>query len=148
LRELRASHYDVAIATAAPADYAPQTIEKKISTDEHRKLVLELHATPKILDDIKKVSPRTFLVAFKAQAGLSHEELVSDAYQRLKRASADLIAVNDVGRIDIGFGSDFNEVILINPEGETKILERNTKRAIARKLLDVVSEQLELKRAG
>lgn len=145
LRELHASQYDVVIATAAPADYAPRTIEKKISTNEHRRLTLELQATPKILDEIKKVSPRTFLVAFRAQAGSSHEESVSDAYERLRRASADLIAVNDVGRMDIGFGSDFNEVILVNPKGGTKVLNRSTKLAIARKLLDAVSERLEPK---
>ncbi|MGA3296285.1 MAG: bifunctional phosphopantothenoylcysteine decarboxylase/phosphopantothenate--cysteine ligase CoaBC [Candidatus Bathyarchaeia archaeon] len=142
VKQLQSSNYDVVLATAAPSDYAPKTVEKKISTDEHRKLTLELHATQKIVDDIKKVSPNVFLVAFRAQAGLSREELVTDGYARLKQASANLLATNDVGRTDIGFGSDYNEVTLINAKGESRLIERRTKREIAKQLLDAVSDNL------
>ena len=142
VKQLQSSNYDVVLATAAPSDYAPKTVEKKISTDEHRKLTLELYATQKIVDDIKKVSPNVFLVAFRAQAGLSREELVTDGYARLKQASANLLATNDVGRTDIGFGSDYNEVTLINAKGENRIIERRTKREIAKQLLDAVSDNL------
>jgi len=142
VKQLESSNYDVVLATAAPSDYAPKTVEKKISTDEHRKLTLELHATQKIVDEIKKVSPNVFLVAFRAQAGLSREELVADGYARLKQASANLLATNDVGRTDIGFGSDYNEVTLINAKGESRLIERRTKREIAKQLLDAVSDNL------
>jgi len=142
IKQLKSSNYDVVFATAAPSDYSPKTIEKKISTDEHKKLTLELHATQKIVDDIKKVSPNAFLVAFRAQVGLSREELVTDGYARLKQASAELLATNDVGRTDIGFGSDYNEVTLINAKGESRIIERRTKREIAKQLLDAVSDNL------
>ncbi len=142
IKQLKSSNYDVVFATAAPSDYSPKTIEKKISTDEHRKLSLELHATQKIVDDIKKASPNAFLVAFRAQVGLSREELVTDGYARLKQASAELLATNDVGRTDIGFGSDYNEVTLINAKGESRIIERRTKREIAKQLLDAVSDNL------
>ncbi|HMK82396.1 MAG TPA: bifunctional phosphopantothenoylcysteine decarboxylase/phosphopantothenate--cysteine ligase CoaBC [Candidatus Bathyarchaeia archaeon] len=142
IKQLESSNYDVVFATAAPSDYSPKTIEKKISTDEHKKLTLELHATQKIVDDIKKVSPNAFLVAFRAQVGLSREELVTDGYARLKQASAELLATNDVGRTDIGFGSDYNEVTLINAKGESRIIERRTKREIAKQLLDAVSDNL------
>jgi len=142
IKQLKSSNYDVVFATAAPSDYSPKTVEKKISTDEHRKLSLELHATQKIVDDIKKASPNAFLVAFRAQVGLSREELVTDGYARLKQASAELLATNDVGRTDIGFGSDYNEVTLINAKGESRIIERRTKREIAKQLLDAVSDNL------
>ncbi|MGA2785669.1 MAG: bifunctional phosphopantothenoylcysteine decarboxylase/phosphopantothenate--cysteine ligase CoaBC [Candidatus Bathyarchaeia archaeon] len=142
VKQLQSTNFDVVFATAAPSDYAPKTVEKKISTDDHRKLTLELHATQKIIDDIKKVSPNVFLVAFRAQVGLSREELVTDGYARLKQASANLLATNDVGRTDIGFGSDYNEVTLINAKGESRIIERRTKREIAKQLLDAVSDNL------
>ncbi len=140
--ELRSTHYDVVFATAAPADYAPVSSERKIGTADHAKMVLELNATPKIIDEIKKVSPNSFLVAFRAQTGLTKDELVSDARQRLRQASADLIAVNDVGRRDIGFGSDFNEMVLVGPDGGVKHLSRNPKRVIAKQILDEVSKKL------
>jgi phosphopantothenoylcysteine decarboxylase/phosphopantothenate--cysteine ligase len=140
--ELRSMDYDVVFATAAPADYAPLPAERKIRTSDNASLVLELNATPKIIDNVKQVKPHTFLVAFRAQTGLTHDELVSDAYQRLQQASADLIAVNDVGRRDIGFGSDFDEIILVDPKGRTQILSRSPKRIIAKQMLDEVSKHL------
>ena len=144
MKELRSTNYDLVLANAAPADYAPPTSDRKIATTEHSQITLQLNATPKIIDEIKGVSPNTFLVAFRAQSGLSHDELVSDAYQRLRKASADLIGVNDVGREDIGFGSDFNEVTLVDTRGRSKVLHRNTKRVIAKQILDEVSEKLPL----
>ncbi len=143
MEELRSTDYDVVFATAAPADYAPLSNERKIRTTDNARIVLELNATPKIIDNIKKIKPHTFLVAFRAQTGLSNDELVSDAYQRLKQASADLIAVNDIGRHDIGFGSDFNEVILVDTEGKARAIKRSPKRAIAKQILDEVSKRLE-----
>lgn len=140
--ELKTSHYDLVIATAAAADYAPLKQESKIGTKDNSTLSLELHATPKIIDNVKKVSPSTFLVAFRAQAGLSQDELVKDAYERLSRANADMIAVNDVGRADIGFGSDFNELILIDSERVVTLLQRAPKHTIARLLLDEISKRI------
>jgi phosphopantothenoylcysteine decarboxylase/phosphopantothenate--cysteine ligase len=142
ISELQRTNYDLIIATAAAADYAPVIQEKKIQTKDNPKLTLELQSTPKILDEIKKRSPRTFLVAFRAQANLSRDELVSDGYERLRRANADLIAVNDVGRDDIGFGSDYNELILIDSRGQSTLFEKAPKHVIARQLLDGVSKRL------
>lgn len=142
MKELRSSSYDLIMATAAAADYAPLTQKKKIETNSNSKLLLELHATPKIVDDIKKTSPNTFVVAFRAQTGLSHDELVSDGYERLSRASADLIAVNDVGREDIGFGSEFNELTLIDTKRRITVLKKAPKRVIAKQLLDELAKRL------
>lgn len=143
MEELRSTNYDVAVATAAPADYAPaSTSRRKIGTANNSRLVVELEATPKIVDEVKKVSANIFLLAFRAQSNLSRDELVSDAYDRLKKASADLIAVNNVGRDDIGFRSDFNEIILLDRQGKTRVLNRSPKRRIARIILDEVSRHL------
>lgn len=142
MHELRTGDYDVAFATAAPADYAPLPENKKIPTADKESLVLELRATPKIVDHIKAVKPSVFLVAFRANTAPTPDALASEAYERLKQASADLIAVNDIGRADIGFGSDFNEVTLIDKAGERKLLTRDSKRAIARQILDEVSKRL------
>jgi phosphopantothenoylcysteine decarboxylase/phosphopantothenate--cysteine ligase len=142
ISEIESGKHDVLIATAAAADYAPVAQQKKIQTHNSPKLTLELQSTPKIIDEIKKRAPSVFLLAFRAQAGLSRDELVTDGYERLRRANADLIAVNDVGRHDIGFGSEYNELILIDATGQTIHLERAPKRVIARQLLDEVSKRL------
>lgn len=142
IEELKSGSYDIVIATTAPSDYAPRPEPKKIRTIDKGSLQLELYATPKIIDEVKRLRPNVFLVAFRAQAGLTQELLIRDAFERLKQASADLIAVNDVGRHDIGFGSDFNEMILVDAKGQSKMFPRRPKRVIAKKILDEVSAHI------
>jgi phosphopantothenoylcysteine decarboxylase/phosphopantothenate--cysteine ligase len=144
MKELNSSGYDLVIATAAPADYAPVSRQNKIETHSSPHISLDLQATPKIIDNIRKISPHIFLVAFRAQAGLSYEDLISDGYERLSRAKADIIAVNDVGRHDIGFNSDFNELTLIDLDRNIIALKRAPKPVIARQLLDEVSRRLSI----
>lgn len=142
IKQLKVARYDVVIATAAAADYSPGVELKKIETHTNPKITLELQATPKIIDEIKKVSPGTFLVAFRAQTAMSRDELVEDGYERLEKAGADLIAVNDVGRQDIGFGSDYNELLLIDSRRNVTVLKKAAKSVIAKQLLDEVSKRL------
>ena len=51
------------------------------------------------------------------------------------------MVANDVGRDDIGFGSDFNEVSILTRKGEVKNLLRATKNEIANGILDVVLKE-------
>ncbi len=141
--ELELTKFDLVIATAAAADYKPETTSsQKIDSRIHQTLTLELRATPKIIDGIKKITPDTFLIVFRAQTGLTRETLLADAYERLQRTSADLIAVNDIGREDIGFNSDYNELTLVDRDGKTLTLPRAPKRIIAKQLLNEASKRL------
>jgi len=142
MRTLRSTKPDVVIATAAAADYAPVQFSGKVETLNTPRLALQLTATPKIIDDVKKISPRTLLVAFRAQAGLPKDEAVADGFERLTRAGADIIAVNDVSRTDIGFGSDFNEITLIDAQRRTIVIGKASKRVVAGKLLDEIIKRL------
>ncbi len=143
IKEIKSTRYDVVVAAAGAADYKPSTATRKIETRTTPTLTLELHVTPKIIDDIKKYSRDTFLVAFRAQTDLPKDTMISDGYDRLKRANADLIAVNDAGRHDIGFGSDFNEIILVDSKGDYVMFPRAPKRVIAKQLLNEVSKRMD-----
>jgi phosphopantothenoylcysteine decarboxylase/phosphopantothenate--cysteine ligase len=143
IKEIKSSLYDVVVATAAAADYKPVAVTRKIDSRTTPSLTLELHVTSKIIDDIKKYSQKTFLVAFRAQSGVPEDAMISDAYDRLKRTNADLIAVNDVGRADIGFGSDFNEIILVDSKCGHVTFPRASKRIIAKQLLTEVSKRMD-----
>ena len=95
--ELKNSGYDVFIAAAAVGDWRPKRqYPEKISSHTHKSITVELEPTPKIIDGVKKISVKTFLVAFRALYNLSRNELIENAYGRLLKANADLIAVNDV----------------------------------------------------
>lgn len=144
--ELESKKYDVVIAVAAAADW---TVEKpysyKVSTHKLRSLDLRLKPTRKIIDYVKKVSPKTFLVAFRAEYKLSKKDLIESGYKRLLGADADLIVVNDVGKKGVGFGTETNEVFIVDKEKKVVHIPLAPKREVARKILDVVNEKIKPK---
>jgi len=138
-RELEAERCDVFVAAAAVGDWAPASpSDKKIPTAGAGKLALELEPAPKIVDRIKEWSPRTFLVAFRAVHGLPREALVADGLARLKKAKADLIAVNDAARPGGAFESDDDELTVIAPDGSVVDLPTAPKLSLAFALLSLV----------
>jgi len=136
MKELGSDRCDVMLAAAAVSDYAPERIsDGKISSSSFKVLSLKMKRTPKIVDQVKEVSPQTFLVIFKAEHALKHQEAVRRAKARMKETKADLVVVNDISRDDIGFGSDHNEVTLVQPSGKSTLLPRAPKAAIAGQIL-------------
>lgn len=141
--ELKSKKYDVVIAVAAVADWAPEKkYEYKVPTSIKNELTVKMRPTPKIIDAVNKVSPDTFLVAFRAEYNLSDEELIQSAYKRLKKAKADLVAANDIGRKGAGFASDTNEVFIVDTNKKVVHVPVATKREVAKRLFDVIVNKL------
>ena len=144
LSKLSQEKHDVLISAAAPSDYAPVSpVKGKISTTEHPVLNLQLSATKKIISAVKEKFPKTFVTAFKAEYSLKDEELTLRALETLKLSGCDLVVANNVGRDDIGFGSDFNEVFILTRKEEVKHLPRATKNEIASGILDIVLTEIQ-----
>ena len=59
----------------------------------------------------------------------------------LEAKNADLVVFNDIGRADIGFDADENEVVLVTRDGE-RAVPKARKAAIAAAVLDAVEELL------
>jgi phosphopantothenoylcysteine decarboxylase/phosphopantothenate--cysteine ligase len=147
--ELKSKKYDIAIATAAVADWAPEErYEYKVSTSTKAELTVKLKPTPKIIDAVKKISPDTFLVAFRAEYNLSDEELIQSGYERLKKAKADLIAANDTGRKGAGFGYDTNEVFVVDANKKVVHVSLAAKREVAKRIFDVIVDKIKQNRMG
>ncbi|MEM3004603.1 MAG: bifunctional phosphopantothenoylcysteine decarboxylase/phosphopantothenate--cysteine ligase CoaBC [Candidatus Bathyarchaeia archaeon] len=145
-KELEAQRYDVFVASAAVADYRPiSSYKTKIRTAEAPTVEIKLQATPKIIDLVKKISPETRLVAFKADYGLSNEELVQRSRQILDSSRADLVVANHVGVEGVGFGSEENEVFVIDHKGSVAHIEKAHKEAVASHLIDYIVDHLRLK---
>ena len=143
LGELKKAHYDVVVAAAAVSDWTPiKPYKGKVSTRKVSTLTLKLKPTRKIVDEIKKVSPKTFLVVFRAEYGVSDEELIESAYKRLKQAHADLVVANDVSRKGIGFRTETNEVFIIDKKKNVVHMPLSSKRTIAEKIMDMIKEEL------
>jgi phosphopantothenoylcysteine decarboxylase/phosphopantothenate--cysteine ligase len=146
ISELRSKKYDVMIATAAAADWkVKKPFARKVSTHELNSLSLELKPTRKIIDHVKKVSSDTFLVAFRAEYRLSRKDLITSARKRLLEAEADLIVVNDVGKKGVGFGTETNEVLIIDKERKIVHVPMAPKREVARQILNTTKSGIKPK---
>jgi phosphopantothenoylcysteine decarboxylase/phosphopantothenate--cysteine ligase len=141
--ELKSTEYEVVIAAAAVADWTPVTPKReKIATRKTTKLSIQLRPTKKIVDKVKEIRKEAFLVLFKAEHGVSNDELVDRAYQRLQTANADLIVANDVGRPGVGFEALTNELFIIDKEKTVVHIPRTSKQDAAQRLLDIIVSKL------
>lgn len=135
-----ASKSDVFVSSAAVSDFKVKNAEAaKISSDTD--ITIELERTPKILNEVKEINPDIFLVGFKAVHNLSDEELLNAAKKRMLESDADLMVANDVAVEGAGFGSDDNQVVLMDDE----IIEisLSPKREIAKRIVDrIVTKSL------
>lgn len=141
-RELK-DDYDVVIMAAAVADFAPATASPKKIDTRAGKVTLSLVPTIKIIDIVRKTSKSTFLVAFKADHGASNSALVEKAYAKLKECDADLVVANDLGRDGSNAGSDRNEVFIVDKKKKVVHVPLDSKAAVARKLLQIVSQSMD-----
>jgi phosphopantothenoylcysteine decarboxylase/phosphopantothenate--cysteine ligase len=143
LGELSHSPPDLVFAAGAPTDYKPVTVaSKKIKTREKPQINLELRATPKILSEIRRASPKTFLVAFKTEHNVSNEELIDEAFKVIHEKNADLVAANDVGHEGVGFQADTNELYVVDGRKKVVHIPLAEKREVARQLVDLAIEQM------
>ncbi len=144
--ELKAQKHDIVISTAAAADWTPKKhYDYKVPTRETSTLNVKLEPTPKIINVVKKISPEAFLVPFKAEYNVSDKELIKNAYERLKRAKADLIIANDVARKGVGFGVENNEIFIVDNKRKIVHVPLTTKREASRKLLNVIAKEIKQK---
>ena len=72
--------------------------------------------------------------------------LCENAFRKLKKKQLDLIVANDVAKEGIGFGSEENEVTLIDRTGLAKRVPRLSKDEVAQIILDAVQKILKKKR--
>lgn len=131
---------DILIAAAAVGDWeAQERVDRKISTHGADTLTVTLVPTPKIIDEVKKRNPGVYLVAFRAQHDLSRQALIDDARTRMKKATADMIAVNDVSHAGSGFETDTNELILLYSDGREHTLQLASKQVIAHGIIEALA---------
>lgn len=121
---------------AAVSDFSVENNYKgKLSAKQPHTLALKPQI--KILDQIKKLNPKIFLVAFKAEYTSNKEKIIQAALSRLNESSANIIVANDVSREDRGFEVDQNEVYIVFPDGSTKHLPLSSKREIAKNIVEI-----------
>ncbi len=128
---------DIVIHSAAVSDFTINNKENtKIKSD--KELHLELTPSTKIFERLKKLNKKIFLVGFKAEHNVSEKKLIESAYDILKKANADLVVANDVGKRGRGFDVDTNEVFVVDKNKNVEHINLSDKKIIADKILNVI----------
>ncbi len=128
---------DLFFQVAAVSDFkVEKTFIGKISSG--KSLNLKLVPQIKILNQIKKISPKTTLIAFKAEYDLGEKKLIEEGMKKLHESKADIVIANDISRTDRGFESDNNEVYIISKNAVVKKIQLTSKREIARAIVESV----------
>jgi len=132
---------DIFFQTAAVSDYkVDESFKGKISSE--KSFDLKLVPQIKIVDQIKKISPKTVLVAFKAVYGLGEKLLIQEGLKKLKESKADVVIANDISRDDRGFESDNNEVYIVSANGSVKKIPLTSKREVAKRIIKYLNKNL------
>ena len=130
---------DVILMAAAVADYRPASPLDGKRPKNGMGWSVELVPTTDVASALgARRREGQILVAFGAETGAAGLERKR---RMLADKGADLVVYNDIGRDDIGFDSDYNEVLLVTSSGERPVA-RATKREVARAVLDEVEQLL------
>jgi phosphopantothenoylcysteine decarboxylase/phosphopantothenate--cysteine ligase len=124
---------DVLAMAAAVADFIPEESQERLHREEGEQRVL-LTPGPDLLRGLAPLRRRQTVVAFAAETG----DLEPRGRRKMEEKGADLIAVNDVGRSDVGFDSPDNEVLLLSRDGGLETVSRRSKREVADRIWDAV----------
>lgn len=129
---------DAAIFCAAVADYRPvTTADQKIKKEDCEHMTLALEKTKDILGSVRsEMNFQGLLVGFAAET----HDLEKHARQKLANKKCDLIAANLVGNPDTGFDSPENELHLFFADGHTENLERQPKKVLGEKLIEIIEK--------
>jgi phosphopantothenoylcysteine decarboxylase/phosphopantothenate--cysteine ligase len=131
----RASGADVAIATAAVADFRPvERFDRKVKKGD-APAHIALERTPDILAELGARKNGTFLVGFAAET----HDVETYGREKLRAKHLDAIAVNAVGVEGSGFGRESNELVLLWPGGGREELGRASKSELAGRMWDALA---------
>ena len=127
------SQVDVAIASAAVADYTPKVkAEEKIKKSEDS-LTIELVKNPDILKAMGERKEKQFLVGF----ALETQNELENAKSKLERKNLDLIVLNSLKDSGAGFKGDTNKVQIISSK-EVLSFDLKSKPEVASDILDQI----------
>ena len=123
--------YDLLISAAAISDFTIKSSKEKIKSG--KEVALKLKPAPKLIREARRKYPDLKIIGFKAETGISVDELVKRARESMEASSLSMVVANDVS--SGGMGTEDNEVYLID-SGIKRVA--GTKREISVEIMDKV----------
>ncbi len=125
---------DIAILSAAVADYRP----KEVSTSKIKKndgeLSLELIKTVDILETLGKQKSKQLLIGF----ALETENIIEYAKAKIQKKNLDFIIANSAIEKGAGFGVDTNKITIIDKHNKLHNFELKSKQEVAKDIATFV----------
>jgi len=119
--------YDIIIHAAAVSDFRViGPLKSKISSQ--KALTLSLVATRKLIRDIKRLSPESFLVGFKLESNLNPKNVFKTTKPLFTQAGCDLVVANTLTNGYQGF--------IVNSNGNI-LSKASSKRVIVKNLVNL-----------
>jgi phosphopantothenoylcysteine decarboxylase/phosphopantothenate--cysteine ligase len=130
---------DVAIMSAAVADYTPLNKSDKKIKKHHDDLNIELVKTKDILKNLgERKKNGQILVGFALETNNEKEY----ALNKLKNKNADLIVMNSLNDKGAGFGLDTNKVTIFDKNGDEIAYDMKPKQEVARDIVDRIVKMM------
>ena len=129
---------DVAILSAAVADYRPKAIASQKIKKEDDTLLIQLEKTDDILASLGKLKDKQFLVGF----ALETENELENAKRKLNKKNLDLIVLNSLNDPGAGFRTNTNKVTLITRDNKVIPFTVKPKTEVANDILQHIIQQL------
>lgn len=129
---------DIAILSAAVADYRPARIADQKIKKKEAAMTIELDKTRDILASVGAKKQNQFLVGF----ALETENELENAKGKLQKKNLDLIVLNSLNDPGAGFGVDTNKVTLIGKDNKVQPFEVKSKDAVAADILEYIIKEI------
>lgn len=128
---------DVAILSAAVADYAPEEYhDSKIKREKNDGMTLKLVKNPDIAAHLGAIKGKRILVGFALETDHEHD----NALEKMKKKSLDMIVLNSLRNPLAGFNKDTNQVCILKKDGSEKEYPAKSKKEVAKDILDTLEE--------
>lgn len=128
---------DVAIMSAAVADYTPKIKSAQKIKKNTSDLSIDLIKTVDILKSLGDQKNKQILVGF----ALETENEIENAFSKLERKNADFIVLNSLNDDGAGFGHDTNKIKILSKNKNIKEFVTKTKKEVA---VDIIEEVITL----
>lgn len=128
---------DIAIMSAAVADYTPKFVAKEKIKKSEAEFTIELVKNPDILKTMGEKKSHHFLVGFALETQNEEE----NAKGKLEKKNLDMIVLNSLKDEGAGFQKDTNKIKILT-KTEQKEFHLKSKDEVAKDILDFVEEKL------
>lgn len=129
---------DIAILSAAVADYAPESCsDTKIKRENTDGMTLHLVKNPDIAATLGNVKGDRVLVGFALET--DHER--ENALGKMRRKNLDMIVLNSLKNPLAGFNKDTNQITILKADGAETEYPAKSKRDVASDILDEISNR-------